>query len=169
MAEEEWITLPDGRRVPIRPKKGSRRVAVASVVLVVSAVVGSGGVGIAVSTGGPSAVRVKSGKDAARKGHGEEAWRRMGFRSLKREVEQDLDCVAHSFGQVRELFIHEPCRSLQRELRGFIDPYGNTIVVSITWVRMLTPDRHPRSLNVKRQPARRDETMRSLRRSRSGS
>jgi hypothetical protein len=30
-------------------------------------------------------------------------------------------------------------------------------------------DRHPRSLNVKRQPARRDETMRSLRRSRYGS
>jgi hypothetical protein len=44
----------------------------------------------------------------------------------------------HSYGQVREFFLRTPCRSLQRTLLAIGDTEGNTVVVSVAWVRMRT-------------------------------
>jgi hypothetical protein len=79
-----------------------------------------------------------SSKNAARKGQYNEAWRRMGLRALTREVKRELECPVHSYGQVREFFVRTPCRPLQRTLLAIGDTEGNTVVVSIAWVRMRT-------------------------------
>lgn len=70
----------------------------------------------------------------ARKGNADEAWRRMGMRTLKKAVKQDLKCVTNSFGQVREFFARTPCKSLDRVLFGVGDDQDNSVVVSVAWV-----------------------------------
>jgi hypothetical protein len=62
----------------------------------------------------------------------------MGLRGLTKEVKRELECAVHSYGQVREFFVSTPCRSLQRTLLAIGDAEGNTVVVSIAWVRMRT-------------------------------
>lgn len=83
-------------------------------------------------------VRTTNGKDAARKGRYSEAWRRMGLKAVTREAKRELECAVHSYGQVRQFFLRTPCRSLQRTLLVIGDAKGNTVVVSIAWVRMPT-------------------------------
>jgi len=118
-----------------------------AVAVIAGAVVAGGGVGVGTSLGGASigqavdiaagkGIRAKKaeGKKAARKGDADEAWRRMGMRTLKKAVKQDLKCVANSFGQVREFFARTPCKSLDRVLFGIGDDQGNFVVVSVAWV-----------------------------------
>lgn len=100
--------------------------------------VGSGGLGG--GTAGSPGSGITSSKDAASKGNQGEAWRRMGLTAVKRAVRQHVNCVVHSFGQVREFFVHNPCRSLERALLAIGDGNGNIIAVSIAWVRMRTTD-----------------------------
>lgn len=146
MGEEpdSWITK-NGRRIPIYDNGGKKKSGVVAAVGVFVAVmaVGGGGLGGATSVGGAdSAVeqsvqaRITSSKNAARKGQYDEAWRRMGLKAIRREVKQDLECALHSFGQVQQFFLRTPCRSLQRMLLPLGDGHGNTIVLSIAWVRM---------------------------------
>lgn len=59
----------------------------------------------------------------------------MKLKRLKRAVERDLRCAAHSFGQVRSFFLRVPCRSLRRALLVLGDGDG-AIVVALAWVRM---------------------------------
>lgn len=134
---------PGRGSVPITPKKNSPVVVGAAMVFAAAAVVG-GGVSATVAAGGAveSVVgqsiqaRITSSSNAARRGQYREAWRRMGLRAISREINRELQCAVHSYGQVREFFLRTPCRSLQRTLLVITDADGDTAVVSIAWVRM---------------------------------
>lgn len=117
-------------------------------VFTAAAIVG-GGAGAAVATGAAESIaaqsiqtRVTNSRSAARRGQTSEAWRRMGLRvvtrAVSREIRRELECTAPSFGQVRELFLSTPCQSMQQTQPVLCDEQGNTIAVSITWVRMPT-------------------------------
>jgi hypothetical protein len=82
--------------------------------------------------------RTTTSTDAARKGHYDQAWQGLGLTALSKEVDRDPEGAVHSFGHVREFFLRTPCRSLQRALLVIGDPQGNTVAVSIAWVRMFT-------------------------------
>lgn len=123
--------------------KADRFIAVA--VIIGAVVAAGGGVGVGTSLGGAGqvvdtaagqSIRAKKaeGRKAARKGDADEAWRRMGMRTLKKAVKQDLRCMTNSFGQVREFFARTPCKSLDRVLFGLGDDQGNSVVVSVAWV-----------------------------------
>jgi hypothetical protein len=130
--------------------KGGRFVAAA--VLAGAVAAAGGGLGGGAALGGASSAggavdsavgqnisaKKAEGKKAARKGQADEAWRRMGMRSLKKTVKRDLECVADSFGQVREFFVRAPCTSLDRMLFGIGDGNGNVVVVSVAWVGFRT-------------------------------
>lgn len=140
-----FFTDKDGKVRPITPKKGAG-LFVSAVVVACAVAATGGGLGGAASVGGAADSAVSQGvrtgkansKDAARKGQQDEAWRRVGLRVTKKSIRQELDCIAHSFGQVQQFFVREPCRSLQRALLAIGDAQGNTVVVSIAWVRMPT-------------------------------
>lgn len=144
-----WRTLPDGRRVCIEIR-GARPIFALAMVLVLSALaaggvtVGAASIGAATATAAEStaaqsaSARAIRGRSAARQGRHSEAWLRMGLRSVSRQIRTDPECVAHSFGQVRECLRLERCVGLQRELTTLSDEHGNTIRVSIAWVRMPT-------------------------------
>ncbi|MGH3898136.1 MAG: hypothetical protein ACRDTA_07745 [Pseudonocardiaceae bacterium] len=129
--------------------KTDRFIAVA---VLTGAVIATGaGVGVSTSLGGAStgqavdtaagrsiSAKKAEGKKAARNGNADEAWRRMGMRTLKKAVKQDVKCAANSFGHVREFFARTPCKSLDRMLFGIGDDQGNSVVVSIAWVSFHT-------------------------------
>ena len=98
---------------------------------------GLGGTAVdAVGSANVSAARVTQSKQAARKGRTDDAWRGMNLRRLKQAAEPALDCAINSYGQVRDFFLRNPCKSLDRTLFTLADPAGNTFVVSVSWVRM---------------------------------
>ena len=82
--------------------------------------------------------RKANGKRAASRGNADEAWRRMGMRGVRKNLQQNLSCVVNSFGQVREFFLRTPCRSLDRALFAIDDGQGDLIVVSVAWVGFRT-------------------------------
>jgi hypothetical protein len=58
-----------------------------------------------------------------------------GLRVTERDVDADDDCATHSYGEVQEFFIQQPCTALYRglfEVRGG----GATAVVAVAWVDM---------------------------------
>lgn len=124
--------------------KGSGGVALVAAVLVVLA--GAGGAGGAAlnsgaSGGGGAAAPVESigvrkwdAKRAARGGDTEGAMSHLGVGISKQAVKQELDCVANSFGQVRDFLAQTPCTSLDRLLLAVGDQAGNAAVVSVVWV-----------------------------------
>jgi len=131
-----WWTDPQGRRRPgFRKKGGAALVAVA----LGAALAGGAGLTGGGGAGGGSATSVRAGsasKDAARKGHRDEAWNRVSLRRLRQVARTELTCGAHSFGQVRQFLLRHPCRRLDRLLLAIADTRGNTVVVTIAWVRM---------------------------------
>ncbi|GAB3582765.1 hypothetical protein GCM10027445_56530 [Amycolatopsis endophytica] len=137
MAPDGFYRDPQGRIRPRHNKKGGA----AALAAVAAGALVAGGTGL--STGGgaalespPSAQGKSAGKDAARKGQRQQAWSRMGLRQLRQTARAELTCTAHSYGQVREFFARHPCRKLDRVLLAIGDTRGNTVVVSIAWVRM---------------------------------
>ncbi len=142
-----WRTLPDGRRIPF---PGPCQKAFAGVVVLLAltaggtAVSGAGAAGSAAGSVAAQSVqtRVTNSRSAARRGQTSEAWRRMGLRvvtrAVNREIRRELECTTPSYGQVREFFLRTPCRSMQQTQPVLCDEQGNTIAVSITWVRMPT-------------------------------
>ncbi|MGW3471221.1 hypothetical protein ACWDKQ_22800 [Saccharopolyspora sp. NPDC000995] len=146
-----FYTDKNGIRRPIMGKSSSSGVVAlaGATALVVSAIAGGGSVGVGASSvaGESVSVRVSNAKQSASKGDSNKAWQRMRLRVTRpRAPEHYLDCVAHSFGEVREFFLRHPCRSLTRTLLPLADDAGNTAVVSIAWVRMPT-SRAARELN----------------------
>jgi hypothetical protein len=146
----EFRTRPDGSRYPITPKKGAGA-AVAAVMMGTAVAVGAGGVGgVAVGGAVDSAVgnaankivgqavraRVNRAKLSARSGRRAEAWARMGLKLAKQEFDERFQCAIHSYGQVRQFFVNNPCESLNRELIAVADDGGNTFLVSVSWVEM---------------------------------
>lgn len=118
--------------------------AVVAAVLAGAIAVGGAGVGAAASAGSvldsAAVSRIQANttkaKNPARKGNEDQAWRRMALRSLKKTGKTALTCIEYSHGQVREFFIHTPCRALHRRLLALVDEQGNIVVVSVVWVRM---------------------------------
>lgn len=148
-----------GVKVPIGDDKGGggggkkKGEAIAVGVLLASALVGTGA-GLTAATASGGAVesvvaqsiqtRITSSSNAARRGQYREAWRRMGLRAISREINREVQCAVHSYGQVQEFFLRAPCRSLQRTLVVIGDADGDTAVVSIAWVRMHNASRAAR-------------------------
>jgi hypothetical protein len=83
---------------------------------------------------------VAQSKQAARSGRADDAWRALNLRTLERTAKSAVNCVSNSYGQVHDFFLRTPCRSLDRTLFTLADPAGNTVVVSVSWVRMHDPD-----------------------------
>lgn len=97
--------------------------------------VGGGATTTVADSAGVNLSRAKSeGRRSARNGDADGAWRRLNMRTLKRRAEPALECVSHSFGQVREHFVRNPCRSLDRTLFAVGDDQGDVAVVSVAWV-----------------------------------
>jgi hypothetical protein len=124
------------------PGTGRAGAVVVAGVLAMSVAAGTGGL---TAGGGASTVAVDSagvnlgkarseGKKSARNGDADGAWRQMNMRTLKRTAKPALECVSHSFGQVRDHFLRNPCKSLDRTLFAVGDDRGNVAVVSVAWV-----------------------------------
>jgi hypothetical protein len=152
-----WITK-NGKPVPLNGSgggKGAGTVVAAGVLAVgLSAGVGGGGLtlggsGVASEVGAGSQgaaqgagsggspqlkARKSEGQKSARKGDADAAWQRLGVRQLKRTARQQAECVASSFGQIREFFTRTRCASLERALFLVGDGAGNSAVVSVAWV-----------------------------------
>ncbi|MER5391109.1 hypothetical protein [Saccharopolyspora sp. NPDC002686] len=80
--------------------------------------------------------RKTDAKRSVRRGQAEDAWRRMGLRRLRQSDKVPAaDCIAHSFGEVREFLARTPCRSLDRIVFAVGDDQGNAAVVSVAWVQ----------------------------------
>ncbi|HWM04600.1 MAG TPA: hypothetical protein VNP92_19865 [Actinophytocola sp.] len=103
--------------------------------------VGAGGLGFGgnvaeFGAANVSPARVTQSKQAARKGKSDQAWRQPSLRRIKKLAEPAVNCAVNSYGQVRDFFLRNPCKSLDRTLFTLADPAGNTFVVSVSWVRM---------------------------------
>ncbi|MDX8047811.1 hypothetical protein SK571_00320 [Lentzea sp. BCCO 10_0798] len=123
------------------PGAGKAGAVVAAGVLAVSLTAGGGlSLGGGASTtvadsAGVNLTRAKSeGRKSARNGDADGAWRQLNMRTLKRTAKPALECVSHSFGQVRDHFVRNPCKSLDRTLFAVADDRGNVAVVSVAWV-----------------------------------
>ncbi|EME65136.1 hypothetical protein [Amycolatopsis decaplanina] len=60
----------------------------------------------------------------------------MGWRQLKKTAKRELKCGPHSFGEVQRFFLRHPCVDLDRMMVTVDDGAGNTIAVSVAWVKM---------------------------------
>ena len=156
-AKGRWITK-DGRRIFIRDGggKGNGAGVVAAAVAAVAIGVGAGAFGGAAGGAGAEIfagntagdvvdalpgrsleTRRASGRESARRGKSKEAWSKLKFKELKREVrrlEREGDCVAAATGRVREFLLRTPCTSLDRMLLAVGDGHGNAAVVSVVRV-----------------------------------
>lgn len=123
------------------PGAGKAGAVVVAGVLAMSVAAGSGGLSLgggtsaAVDSAGTNLTKARSeGRKSARKGDVDGAWRQVNMRTLKRTAKPALECVSHSFGQVRDHFVRNPCKSLDRTLFAIGDDRGNVAVVSVAWV-----------------------------------
>src|SRR5690349_8456072 len=140
-----FYTDPQGR---VRPIGGKGTGYVVAGVLALGVAASSGGIasiggaggggGQAPAGGGTSAAQLRTrksdGQKAARKGDPDAAWQRMGLRQLRRTARQQAECLAVSFGEVREFFTRTRCTSLERVLFAVADGAGNVAAVSVVWV-----------------------------------
>ncbi|WP_190819947.1 hypothetical protein [Saccharopolyspora pogona] len=139
----EFRTRPDGTRYPINGRKGRGGVVAAAgaTAVALAAYTGGGAVtsGAGSIAGESISIRTSNAKQSARNGQPDKAWQQMRLRvTRQRAPEHYVDCVLHSFGQVRDFFVETPCRSMTRTLVPLADEHGNTAVVSIAWVQMRT-------------------------------
>lgn len=122
---------------------GKSGAVVAAGVLAVALTAGSGGLSLggggasttAIDSAGVNLTKARTeGRKSARKGDADSAWRQVNMRTLKRTAKPALECLSHSFGQVRDHFVRNPCKSLDRTLFAIGDDQGNVAVVSVAWV-----------------------------------
>lgn len=127
----------------------AKTVVVAAAGAAVVAAGGGGAIG-SVSSAGSSATsagsssigknllsRKADGKKSARGGKVDEAWDRLGMRTLKKAARQHTECVSHSFGEVQRFLARTQCTSMDRMLFALGDGEG-TVVVSVVWVGFRT-------------------------------
>ncbi|WP_233598756.1 hypothetical protein [Amycolatopsis sp. WAC 01375] len=125
---------PDGRW--IKYKYGAGALATAGVVVAATSGIG-GGTAASLDSAASQALKGKSSsKKSAQKGRHSEAWQRLGWRQLKRTAKRELKCGPHSFGEVQRFFLRHPCVDLDRMAITVDDGAGNTIIVSVAWVKM---------------------------------
>lgn len=145
-----WITK-NGKRIPLNGGGKGAGVVVAAGALAIGLTAGTGG--LTTLSGGSSLMseagaqqgagsggspqlraRKSEGQKSARKGDAEAAWQRLGVKQLKRTARQQAECVAASFGQIRDFFTRTRCTSLERALFLLTDGAGNIAVLSVAWV-----------------------------------
>lgn len=125
---------PDGRW--IKYKYGAGAMATAGVVVAATNGIG-GGTAASLDSAASQALKGKSSsKKSAQKGRHAETWQRLGWRQLKRTAKRELTCGPHSFGEVQRFFLRHPCVDLDRVVVTVDDGAGNTIAVSVAWVKM---------------------------------
>lgn len=148
---QRWITK-NGKPVLINTDGPGKGIAVAAATGMIVAVGGfSGGAlsGAAPGATGGSTASVRTvragkaeAKRTARTRDADHAWRRIGMRRLKQTKNRpSLGCVKASFGEVQEFLIRRPCTSLDRMLFAIADRRGDTVLVSVSWVKFRTADR----------------------------
>lgn len=134
---------PGGGSDPGGGKGAGTLIAATAFVLVVGGTTGA--ISIAGGTTGSGAatdsalsrdlnIRKNEGKKSAKKGKPEEAWNRLGLRSLKKTLRNDARCIAASTDQIRDFFLRTPCKALDRSLVAVGDGRGNSAVISVAWV-----------------------------------
>ncbi|MGI5503862.1 hypothetical protein [Lentzea sp. CA-135723] len=141
----DFITK-NGKVIPLRNGRGGGRKSAGVVVAgAVALAMGTGGVTSISGLGAPETAsslrlgpRKAEGQQAARMGDPDAAWQRMGMRQLRRTARQQAECVAVSFGEIREFFTRTRCTSLDRVLFAVTDGAGNTAVISVVWVGLPT-------------------------------
>ena len=131
-----WRSQPRDERG--RWTKGGLSAGALALAVAGGAVAVDGGLAGSPGTGLPKSVadRISKGREPARKGQRDLAWRRMNLKRLKQVVKQGLPCAANSYGDVHRFFLRTPCRSLDRILVRLDDGSGAQVVVSVSWVRM---------------------------------
>ncbi len=155
MAEDqEWRTLPDGRRVPIGPKRSNNGVTLG----VAAAIMLSAGTGLGSATSisesaseygsiisrNESDVRANRAESDARASGTSDALRitsrlrRQGYRVTVQVEPDQTNCDAHSDGDVRTFFAGNPCRSLYRQLIE-IEDKRNVIMLGMATIEMPDP------------------------------
>ncbi|MEV6644903.1 hypothetical protein [Amycolatopsis sp. NPDC051371] len=154
-----WITK-NGKRIHIRDK-GTGVVVAAVAGLAIAG--GAGGIGASGGATGGAASEALAGnsagdvvdslpgrslktrnaeaRESAKRGKSKEAWSRLKFKELKREVRRlgrEGDCVAAASDRVREFLVKTPCTGLDRMLLAVGDGHGNAAVVSVVRVGFRT-------------------------------
>ncbi|WP_410634122.1 hypothetical protein [Amycolatopsis sp. cmx-4-83] len=161
MAEQgRWITK-DRRRIFIKAGGGKGKGVVVAAVAALAVAGGAGGVGAfgGAAGGGGAALEALAGnaagdvvdslpgrslktrraeaRESAKRGKAKEAWSRLKFKELKREVrrlEREGDCVAAATDKVRDFLTRTPCTSLDRMVLAVGDGHRNAAVVSVVRV-----------------------------------
>ncbi|MEU3621180.1 hypothetical protein BS329_07440 [Amycolatopsis coloradensis] len=124
---------PDGRWVKYKYGVGAAAVGVA---VAAGAGLGGGSAASLDSAAGQALKSKTSSKKSAQKGRQSEAWQRLGWRQLKKTAKRELNCGPHSFGEVQRFFLRHPCTDLDRMIVTVDDGAGNSITVSVAWVKM---------------------------------
>ncbi|ASR35702.1 hypothetical protein BAY61_12590 [Prauserella marina] len=136
-----WRHQPRDNKGRFASKTGVAAVVTASVVAFGATTGGVGGgtgpLGTGAGTGKNLVARKAESKKSARAGRADEAWHRLGLRTVRKATRQHTDCVRHSFGEVREFLIRNPCASLKRTLFA-VGEGKDSVVVSVAWVEFRT-------------------------------
>lgn len=77
--------------------------------------------------------RKAEAKKSAEKGNADDAWQRMGMKTLRKVSRPAVECVSHSFGRVQAYLVSHPCSSLDRTLFA-VGSGPDVVVVSVAWV-----------------------------------
>ncbi|MFI7123672.1 hypothetical protein [Amycolatopsis sp. NPDC049868] len=125
---------PDGRW--IKYKYGAGALVATGVVVAATSGIGGGATASLDSAASQALKGKSSSKKSAQKGRHSEAWQRLGWRQLKKQAKRELKCGPHSFGEVQRFFLRHPCVDLDRMMVTVDDGTGNTIAVSVAWVKM---------------------------------
>lgn len=143
-----WQNQPRGPDGKWR-KSNSLFIGATIALAVVSVPGGGAGVGSVSGTAGTASVESAVGQSmranlgkaqrSAVKGNRKATWRRLELKRIKHNIRRSASCVGNSHGEIRQLFMHTPCRSLDRMLVRLGDAKGNQIAISIAWVKMHTP------------------------------
>jgi hypothetical protein len=128
---------PDGRWIP----RGGGAV-VAAIALALGLASGSGltsASGVSGGTSGTYRPQDTTKSQKARDRNPAQLLSRLaqqGLRVEQRFSSDDGDCVAHSYGLVREFFRDNPCSALFRVLIEVQDKRRNVVLVAVAWVDM---------------------------------
>ncbi len=104
---------------------------------------GGTAVGVSASGGGASSSSASSSSSGARSSQARQRssvnvrlrLEQRGFR-VESCFAEGADCVARSYGAVREFFRDEPCTGLSRALFEVRDRRNNVVLVAVAWVEM---------------------------------
>lgn len=134
---------PRDRKGRFASKTGLAAVATAGVVAFGATTGGAGGPAGSLGSGTSSSVgknlsaRKADSKKSARAGRTDEAWNRLGMRTLRKATRRHTECVSRSFGEVRQFLTRTRCTFLRRALFAIGDG-EDSVVVSVVWVGFRT-------------------------------